>query len=107
MNPEYGLRVGSKAPLVGTLMRITSAQRTRDSRIMMVVQGLARVRVIEPTQQRPFARADVQILPDAELSAECYREVRHFFDSCPAFEECARHDVAYSYQLTAIDIPCA
>lgn len=86
MNPEYGLRVGSKAPLVGTLMRITSAQRTRDSRIMMVVQGLARVRVIEQTQQRPFARADVQILPDAELSSACYQEVSHFFEIFLTFE---------------------
>lgn len=52
MNPDYGLRVGSKAPLVGTLMRITSWQRTKDSRLLMVVQGLARVRVIEQTQVR-------------------------------------------------------
>jgi len=73
MNPDYALDVpASKAPRVGTLMRVVSAERTADSRLTCVVQGLARVRVIEQTQKEPYARATVQLVPDDELSRACY-----------------------------------
>ena len=52
-------QAGTKAPLVGVLMRIVSVQRQDDSRLAMVVQGLARVRVLEQTQKEPYARATV------------------------------------------------
>ncbi len=72
MNPDYALRVGTKAPLIGVLMRIVVAKRLEDSRLYMVVQGLARVRVLEQTQKEPYARASVQLLQDAEITASYY-----------------------------------
>ena len=52
MNPEYGLKIGTKAPLIGVLMRITHWERTKDSRLAIVVQGLTRVRIMEQTKVR-------------------------------------------------------
>jgi Lon protease-like protein len=61
-------QVGAKsAHLVGTLMRISSFTRRSDSRLLLVVQGLARVRVLEQTQVAPYSRATCQLLPDAEI----------------------------------------
>ena len=71
-DPDFALSIGSKQPLVGVLMRIVSAQRREDSRLALVVQGLARVRVLEQTQCVPFSRANVQLLPDAEITASYY-----------------------------------
>ena len=71
-NPDFDLRVGTQAPLIGVLMRIGSCTRMEDSRLHLIVQGLARVRVIEQTQRSPFARATVQLLPDAEITASYY-----------------------------------
>ena len=64
--PGYELQPGSKAALTGTLMRIVYAQREADSRLAIVVQGLSRCVVVRPTQELPYSRGDVQILPDAE-----------------------------------------
>jgi Lon protease-like protein len=75
MNPDYALDdPTSRAPRVGTLMRIQSAERTEDSRLALVVQGLVRVRVVEQTQKEPFTRATVQLLPDDEITAVRERE---------------------------------
>jgi Lon protease-like protein len=63
---EYALRPGTRAPLVGTLMRVLRCDRMADSRLRLVVQGVARVRVLRERQTLPYARADVRILPDAE-----------------------------------------
>eukprot|EP00802_Teleaulax_amphioxeia_P007792 Tamp_07800.p1 GENE.Tamp_07800~~Tamp_07800.p1 ORF type:complete len:592 (-),score=123.98 Tamp_07800:658-2433(-) len=74
MNPDYALDdPTSRAPRVGTLMRIQSAERTEDSRLALVVQGLVRVRVVEQTQKEPFTRATVQLLPDDEITASYYK----------------------------------
>ena len=73
MHPDFNLDdPTSKAPRVGTLMRVVGAERREDSRLTCVVQGLARVRVLEQTQQAPYVRATVQLLPDAELTMSCY-----------------------------------
>ena len=56
-NPDFDLRVGTQAPLIGVLMRIGSCTRMEDSRLHLIVQGLARVRVIEQTQRSPHAHA--------------------------------------------------
>ena len=74
MNPAYALDdPTSSAPRVGTLMRIQSAERTEDSRLALVVQGLVRVRIVEQTQKEPFTRATVQLLPDDEITASYYK----------------------------------
>lgn len=53
---EYALKPGTDAPLVGTLMRVTYARREADSRLTLVVQGLARGLVLRETQALPYAR---------------------------------------------------
>lgn len=79
MNPDYrvryDLKVGTQAPFIGVHMRIDSYARMQDSRLPLVVQGLARCRVMEQTQRSPFVRATVQLLPDAdtaEITASYY-----------------------------------
>ena len=60
----------SLAPLDGTLMKIVSFTRLSDARMRIVVHGLGRATVVRGTQSLPYARGDVQLLPDAEaLSA--------------------------------------
>jgi hypothetical protein len=66
----------SKAPLCGTLMEVAHVERLRDARLAIVVQGLGRAVVVKGTQALPYARADVQVLPDSECllsSAVCAR----------------------------------
>ena len=77
-NPEYALVPGSKAPLAGTLMQVVSVERLSDARLILVVQGLGRAAVLRATQQLPYARADVQLLPDREalLAASCEQPSR-------------------------------
>ena len=79
-NPEYALPDGvtpsesaSLGARHGTLMRVVSFKRLPDARLRIVVQGLGRAIVVRGTQQLPFARGDVQLLPDTEalLDAAC------------------------------------
>ena len=56
----------SSAPLEGTLMRVVSFTRLTDARLRIVVQGLGRCTVLKGTRALPYARADVQLLPDSE-----------------------------------------
>jgi len=86
MNPDFSLKVGSKAPMVGVLMRIVDAERREDSRLAIVVQGLGRVRVLEETQKEPYARASVQLLPDDEIIASYYSKAKELIqgDEGPA-----------------------
>ena len=76
--PQYELKEGTDAPLAGTLCRIVLAQREPDSRLSLVVQGLARGIVVRQTQALPYARGHVQLLPDAEaLYAGVRAAARH------------------------------
>ena len=70
-NPEYafpsaGGSGDSKAPLCGTLMEIAFVEKQPDSRLTIIAQGLSRAVVVRQTQALPYARADVQVLPDSE-----------------------------------------
>jgi len=66
-NPEYELKEGTKAPLIGTLMQITDAQLEDDGRLTVVVQALERFKVVEVEREQPYSVATVEILPDEEL----------------------------------------
>ena len=44
-NPEYELRSGTAAPLVGTLMEVLSSLWTKDGRLLVLAVGVARIRV--------------------------------------------------------------
>ena len=80
-NPEFALpddksppdSPRSLAPLHGTLMQIVCFKRLPDARLRIVVQGLGRAIVVRGTQSLPFARGDVQLLPDSEalVDAAC------------------------------------
>ena len=74
-DPDYalpGLGIDGDAPgskyfaLQGTLMRVVAAKRQSNSKLKLIVQGLSRAVVVRGTQALPYARADVQILPDEE-----------------------------------------
>jgi hypothetical protein len=67
---------GSRAALDGTLMRVVAVQRQQDARLALVVQGLCRAHILRGTQALPYARADVQLLPDAETLAAAARTTR-------------------------------
>lgn len=69
---------GSRAPLDGTLMRVVAVQRQPDARLALVVQGLGRAHVLRGTQALPYARADVQLLPDSEALCAAARATRRF-----------------------------
>ena len=60
-------QVGTQAPLIGVLMRIVSARR-----MYARAELAAAVRKLKQTQREPYARATVQVLPDAELTASHY-----------------------------------
>ena len=70
-NPEYALAPGTKSPLVGTLMQVVATLRESNSRLVLVVQGVARAVVLRPTQMKPYSRADVQEIPPDLPSSGC------------------------------------
>ena len=59
--PGYELQAGTKAALVGTLVRVVLAERNDDSTLTLVVQGLCRAVVQRATQYVPYSRGDVQV----------------------------------------------
>ena len=80
-SPEHRLEPGSKADLTGTLMQVVAVQRESDSRLSLLVQGVARCIVTRPTQSLPYARADVQLLPDDEELLSSARHAQRFLSS--------------------------
>ena len=68
----------SLAPLEGTLMQCVSYSRLDDSRLRIVVQGLGRATVVRGTQSLPYARGDVQLLPDSEALLDAARLSREW-----------------------------
>ena len=84
--PGYELRPGTKASLTGTLMRIVYAQREGDQRLTIVVQGLARGVVLNATQDLPYSRADVQILPDGEVLRAAARSSTRLLRQIPKLD---------------------
>ena len=88
-NPAYRLEPGSDAPLQGTIMEVVAVQREADSRLSLLVQGVARGIVLRPTQALPYARADVMLLPDDEQLLECaLMSRRYLLSSSGAYESC-------------------
>ena len=88
-NPAYALpdqlgdgeAAGAEASITGTVMRVVAARREADARLSLIVQGLARGVVLGATQALPFARANVQALPDAEALADAARSSRQWLVS--------------------------
>ena len=68
---EYGGAHGPKASLIGTLMHVVDVERCKDGRLELLAQGIGRAAVLRETQSVPYARADVQWLPDAETLLSC------------------------------------
>ena len=66
---------GPLATLSGTLMEIVWWSRLPDATLSLVCQGLCRAVVLCGTQDVPYARADVLLLPDAEQIAAAARSL--------------------------------
>lgn len=69
VRPEKGSELDAKQEdlfEVGTLVMIKRMERVEDT-LHLIVQGTDRIRVLGWTQQEPFLRARVQILPDLEV----------------------------------------
>jgi len=79
-NPEYALEPGTSAPLHGTLMQVMAVQRETDSRLTLLVQGLARGYALRPTQELPYARVDFALLADDEQLAASARHAEAFLE---------------------------
>ena len=77
-DPAYALEPGSSAPLHGTIMQVVAVQREQDARLTLLVQGLSRAIVLRATQSLPYARADMQLLPDDEQLLASARRVARF-----------------------------
>ena len=106
-NPEYALpglrdessggRAGAKVTLDGTLMQVVAVQRLPDARLALIVQGLRRAVIVRGTQRLPYARADVQALPDEEELLAAGRLCRRWFRPRAALvggEEAASEEAA-------------
>ena len=67
-DPRYSLEPGvpSEAPTVGVLMQVSRVSVLDDGRLAVEAYGLCRFEVLRPTQETPYSRADVRLLPDAE-----------------------------------------
>lgn len=59
---------------VHPITQVVAVQREADSRLSLIVQGVARGVVLRSTQTLPFAKADMQLLPDAEQLSDCARQ---------------------------------
>ena len=61
-----------------------AVQRESDSRLTLLVHGLSRAVVVRPLQELPYARADVQLLPDDEALSAAAVAAGHFLQACRA-----------------------
>ena len=70
VSPITAARLSARAlstrPPSPTLPQVVAVQREADSRLTLLVQGLARGYALRATQTLPYARADFAILPDEE-----------------------------------------
>ena len=64
--PESLLARGTRAPTIGTLMRLREVRRMADGRLAVHAEAVGRFRVLRGTQASPYSKADVALLPDAE-----------------------------------------
>ena len=63
-NPELEMPEPNDIYTIGTMAAILRLFRTPDGTIRLLVQGLARIRIEEYTQQEPFLRARVTHIPE-------------------------------------------
>lgn len=67
-NPDYALVERSSAATIGTLMQICDYEQLNDGRLVLIVQGLERFRVVNAIRHHsPYSIADIEIVPDKEL----------------------------------------
>ncbi|KAK9839519.1 hypothetical protein WJX81_006943 [Elliptochloris bilobata] len=60
-SPGFELRPRTRAPLVGTLLEVVGAMRAGDGRLLLLMAGVARFRVVRERQSTPYSRADVVV----------------------------------------------
>ena len=72
--PEYALRPGSQAPLVGSLMRIVYSRREPDSRLTLVVQALSLRDLL--TYLRTYFHRDTRPCRRSRARSSCARRRR-------------------------------
>jgi len=65
-DPQYALRPGTQAPLVGVVMEIENYEWMPDGRLFLQATAIGKMRVLEVTQEQPYSRANVEWLPDNE-----------------------------------------
>eukprot|EP00957_Ditylum_brightwellii_P078493 5968388-Ditylum_brightwellii.AAC.1 len=66
-----------ESKVIGTLLRITDFRRLEDGRLMILVHGLERFVVDTIKQDVPYATADVQILPDIDITSSFLLPPKH------------------------------
>lgn len=54
------------AAVLGTLLRVADYRRMADGRLLLLVQAMERIVVTQIKQDKPYAIANVQVLPDLE-----------------------------------------
>src|SRR5713101_8631802 len=59
---------------IGTLAAIHKVLKQPDGTVRLIVQGLARVRLVEVTQVRPYLKARVEEVPEAPAAADIETE---------------------------------
>ena len=63
---ESRLVAGTPSPTIGALMRLRELRRLGDGRLAVHAIAVGRFRVLRGTQEGPYSRADVAVLPDQE-----------------------------------------
>jgi hypothetical protein len=82
--PEAILKRGTRAPTIGTLMRLREVRRVGDGRLAVHAEAVGRFRVLRGTQASPYSKADVALLVDAEETAEWMSAVEPMHNSTAA-----------------------
>ena len=59
-------------------MEVVAAQREKDSRLTLLVQGVGRGIVLRATRDVPYTRADFQLFPDDEQLLAAARRASAF-----------------------------
>ena len=88
--PEAILKRGTRAPTIGTLMRLREVRRVGDGRLAVHAEAVGRFRVLRGTQASPYSKADVALLVDAEETAEWMSAVEPMHNSTAARLAAAR-----------------
>ena len=98
--PEARLVKDGTAPTIGALMRLRELRRLGDGRLAVHAVAVGRFRVLRATQDGPYSRADVAVLPDREEVMAWIRTSSRFHgDRTPAIRLAGARAAAAAWSM--------